>query len=124
MRAVGAARRDGESQPLPVFGGLVEILHHDHGVIDTDDVFECHAFILGAEATYQAKQIDPPPQEIRTERPDRKPERSTLEFSASTSLLAKVEKRSEEGTEIAGKACQKGISPHRTQFHALQRLKN
>jgi hypothetical protein len=63
-------------------------------------------FSPGAEPTYQAKQIDPPPQEICKERPDRKPERSTLEFSASTSLLAKVEKRSEEGTEIAGKACQ------------------
>ena len=45
MRAVGAARRHGEAQPLVVFGGLVEILHHDHGVIDSDDVFECHSFI-------------------------------------------------------------------------------
>ena len=48
MRAVGAARRDGEAQPLPVFGGLVEILHHDDGMIDSDDVFECHSVISSA----------------------------------------------------------------------------
>jgi hypothetical protein len=48
MRAVGAARRHGEPEPLPVVGGLVEILHHDDGVIDSDDVFECHSFVSPA----------------------------------------------------------------------------
>ena len=42
MRAVGAARRHGEAESLVILGRLVEILHHDHGVIDSDDVFECH----------------------------------------------------------------------------------
>jgi hypothetical protein len=42
--AVGAARRHGEAKASsPVFGGLVEIPDHDHGVIDPDDVFECHS---------------------------------------------------------------------------------
>ena len=42
MRAVGAARRHGEAEPFVIFGGLVEVLDHDHGVIDSDDVLECH----------------------------------------------------------------------------------
>ena len=45
MGAVGAARRHRETQPLLVLGGLVEVFHHDDGVIDSDDVFECHSVI-------------------------------------------------------------------------------
>ena len=43
MGAVGAARRYREAQPLPVLGGLVELLHHEHDVIYSDDVLQCHA---------------------------------------------------------------------------------
>ena len=48
LGAVRAARRHREAEPLPVLGGLVEIPHHDDGVIDSDDVLECHSFVSPA----------------------------------------------------------------------------
>ena len=44
LGAVRAARRHGKAKPLPVLGGLVEIPDHDDGVIDSDDILECHSF--------------------------------------------------------------------------------
>jgi hypothetical protein len=42
---VGAARRHGEAEAFPVRGGLIEIPDHDHGMIDSDDILERHAFV-------------------------------------------------------------------------------
>ncbi|MET3242594.1 hypothetical protein ABIF36_008082 [Bradyrhizobium japonicum] len=50
MRAVGAARRHREAELPVVLGGLVEVLHHDHGVVDTDDVLEGHCDFPAADA--------------------------------------------------------------------------
>jgi hypothetical protein len=45
LGAVGAARRQREAEPLPGLGRRIELLHHDDGVIDTDDVLQGHAFV-------------------------------------------------------------------------------
>jgi hypothetical protein len=42
---VRAARRNGDSEPPPVLGGAIEILDHDDGVVDSDDIFERHSFV-------------------------------------------------------------------------------
>jgi len=41
--AVGAARRDGETEPIPVFGGGVEVFHGHDGMVDSGDAFDRHA---------------------------------------------------------------------------------
>jgi hypothetical protein len=41
---VRAARRHRETKAFPGLGGLIEILDHDDGVIDPDDILECHSF--------------------------------------------------------------------------------
>jgi hypothetical protein len=48
MRAMGAARRDGEAEPLPVRGGGVEIPSHDDGMVDSDDIPERHSAVSPA----------------------------------------------------------------------------
>ena len=48
LGAVRAARRHHEAEPFPVLGGFVEIPDHDNGVIDTDDILECHCFVSPA----------------------------------------------------------------------------
>jgi len=42
LGAVGAARRDGKAQPLPVLRGAVEVVDDDDGMIDPDDVLQRH----------------------------------------------------------------------------------
>ncbi len=39
---MGAARRHRKAQALPVRGGGVEVLDDDHGVVDSNDVFQRH----------------------------------------------------------------------------------
>jgi hypothetical protein len=51
MRAVRAARRDGEAELLPVGRSLVEIPHHDDRMIDADDVVERHVLISSKAKT-------------------------------------------------------------------------
>ena len=48
LGAVRAARRQREAKALPARGGIVEIPDHDDGVIDSDDVLECHSFVSPA----------------------------------------------------------------------------
>ena len=52
LGTVRAARRQRESKPLPVLGGVVEIPHYDDGVIDPDDIFECHSLFSRHELAY------------------------------------------------------------------------
>src|SRR5207253_3961685 len=46
MDAVGAARRDGEAELLPVGGGRVEVSYHDNGMVDSGDALDGHACTL------------------------------------------------------------------------------
>ncbi len=48
LGTVRAARRHGKAKPLPVLGGSVEIPDHDDGVIDSDDILECHSYVFPA----------------------------------------------------------------------------
>ena len=52
LGAVRAARRYGEAKPFPVFGGLVEISDHDDGVIQSDEIFQCHVWFPRHELAY------------------------------------------------------------------------
>ncbi|AHY52367.1 hypothetical protein BJS_06070 [Bradyrhizobium japonicum SEMIA 5079] len=49
---MGATRRQGETELPIVFGGLVEVPNHDHGVVDTDDVLEGHCSFPTANANF------------------------------------------------------------------------
>jgi hypothetical protein len=51
MGAVRAPRRDGKSEPLPVFRSLVEIADHHHDMVDSNDVLECHSAVSLTETS-------------------------------------------------------------------------